>query len=85
MRQLLGDFALPMGLLSAIALIELHGPTGQSIWVNPQEITSLREPLASNQAHYPRGTRCTVVMVNGSIAVHDTCTQVRDRIGAGAQ
>jgi len=65
-------------LLAEIALVELHSAAGQSVWVNPHEVTSLRKPLRANEHYLPNGTRCVVTMANGNlIGLRDTCDAVR--------
>jgi len=65
-------------LLAEIALVELHGPSGQAVWINPHEVTSVRTPLRANDRYIPGGTRCMVTMANGNlIAVRDSCDAVR--------
>jgi len=65
-----------MFFLVAIFL-ELHGPDGQTIDVNPDQITSLRMPQASAGDHFPKGTKCVIKMTNGSInAVVETCQSI---------
>ena len=68
-------------ILSAIALIALHGPANQVIYINPQEITSVREPLVTG--HFARGTRCLVYLSNRNfITVTETCDEVKAKIQA---
>lgn len=71
--------------LLAISLVELHGPTGQLIEINPAEVSSLRTPLDSNfttsQRHWAKGAHCIIVMSNGGfIAVAEECATVRDKL-----
>ena len=69
-----------MFFLVAIFL-ELHGPDGQTIDVNPDQITSLRMPQASAGDHFPKGTKCIIKMTNGNInAVVETCQVVLQMI-----
>jgi hypothetical protein len=66
-------------LLAQLALVELHGPTGQAIYLNPHEVTSLREP--QTQGHLAPGTRCLIYMSNRNfIAVREACGEVRQRM-----
>ena len=61
-----------------VTLVELHGPGGQVLIVNPAEVSSLRQPLDIHQQHWPRGTHCIVVMANaGSLAVSEDCHTVQ--------
>lgn len=73
---------LALLLLSAIDLVELHGPAGQRVFINPPEITTVREPLRADLKHFSRGTHCIVVMADGKfVAVRETCDQVRQMVG----
>jgi uncharacterized protein YlzI (FlbEa/FlbD family) len=73
-------FMIPLILLSAIGLIELHGPHGQIIYVNPAEITSIREPRSLHLHRFVPGTQCVITVTNGSlIAVNESCAEVRNR------
>jgi hypothetical protein len=68
-------------LLAEVVLVELHGPGNQIIYVNPSQITNIREPRDMNLRHFAVGTRCVVIMTNGNfIAVHDPCRVVRQQL-----
>jgi hypothetical protein len=71
-----------MNMLVAILLVQLTGPDGkQRIDINPAEVTSIREPSASAEGHFARGTKCIVVMTSGKfVAVHESCTKVRKKL-----
>jgi hypothetical protein len=63
-------------LVALLTLVEVHGPAHQRIYINPSEITSLREPLAHD--HFAKGTRCLIYLTNRNfIAVTETCEHVR--------
>jgi len=65
-------------LLAQIVLVQLHGPAGQEIFVNPKEVTSVRQPQAIAERHFAPGVRCILFMVNGNfIGVTDLCDDVR--------
>ena len=68
--------------VAALELLELHGPDGQTAWVNALEISSLRGPVAADVArHFPKGTGCVVVMTNGKfLAVTEPCQKIRDML-----
>lgn len=71
---------LPAG---SIDLVELHGPQGQRFYVNPQQITTVREPLRTDMGYFGTGARCVIVMTNGKfVAVRDDCDTVRRLVGA---
>ena len=62
----------------AFKLIQLHGPDGQEIDVNPHEVASLREPSSISEGHFPKGVRCVVVMTNGRFnLVKEDCSTVK--------
>jgi hypothetical protein len=62
----------------AFHLIQLHGPDGQEIDVNPHEVASLREPSSISEGHFPKGVRCVVVMTNGRFnLVKEDCSTVK--------
>lgn len=69
-------------MLCSVELIELHGPDGQTVYVNPHEISSLRQPTnADLNRYFPANTRCVVVTGNGKfIASIETCPSIRDRL-----
>jgi hypothetical protein len=65
-------------LAIAFHLIQLHGPDGQEIDVNPHEVASLREPSTISEGHFPKGVRCVVVMSNGRFnLVKEDCSTVK--------
>jgi uncharacterized protein YlzI (FlbEa/FlbD family) len=62
-----------------IVLVELHGPDGQRYYVNPAEITSVREP--ATKEHFAAGTRCVIVMTSGKfLSTHEGCDEVRQAV-----
>jgi len=62
----------------AFHLIQLHGPGGQEIDINPHEIASLREPSSISEGHFPKEIRCVVIMTNGRFnLVKEDCHTVR--------
>jgi hypothetical protein len=64
-------------LAAAISLVELHGPTGQAITVNPAAVSSVRTPIGAAHQHWGPGTKCVLVMGNGAlIAVAEDCAAV---------
>jgi hypothetical protein len=69
-------------ILANIAFVELHGPDAmQHIYINPNEITSLREPLSVHIERWAKGTHCVLVMTNKNfIAVSETCDEVRQKL-----
>jgi hypothetical protein len=70
-------------LISGVEFIELHGPDGQRAFLNPKAISSLREPVVVDLKRFTRSVNCVVVTTNGKfIAVVETCTDIRDRLGA---
>ena len=71
-----------MKALFVMALIQLTGPGGQHIEVNPAEVSSLREPRGVHSGHFAAGTRCIVIMANGNlISAGETCAEISQRLG----
>lgn len=66
----------------AVDLLELHGPDGQVVYVNEQEISSLRAPNSIDlRRFFAAGVHCVVVTTNGKfIGVVETCATIRGRL-----
>jgi hypothetical protein len=63
----------------AISLIELHGPNGQRVEVNPAQVSSVRVPRIVD--HFAPGTKCVVFMTDGKFAtVTDDCDSVEKKL-----
>jgi len=61
-----------------LKLVEVHAPNGQIIYVNPREVTSIREPLAANRRYLAKGVNCVMFIVNGNfIGTIETCPEIR--------
>lgn len=73
---------LAYSLLVGIQLLAVHGPDGQTIYVNPAEISSLRQPTNADLGRYfPRTVHCIVVTTNGKfVAAVERCDVLRDRL-----
>lgn len=68
-------------LVALVQFITLHGPDGQQYLVNPEQITTLREPSNEDVRHFHTGTHCIIVTTSGKfVAVREDCDDVRDRI-----
>lgn len=66
-------------LANFIDLVQLTGPDGQKVFVNPMEITTLRvlSKLAVVSEHFPKGSHCVIVTTNGKfLPVQETCERV---------
>ena len=63
----------------ALELLEVHGPDGQTAFINTHEIATLREPATFDlRRHFARGTRCIVLTTDGKfLAVVETCGELR--------
>lgn len=69
-------------LLARIELVMLHGPDNQRYWVNPFQITSVREPIGYDLKHFSPIVRCIIVTTNGKfMPVRESCDQVRKIVG----
>jgi hypothetical protein len=68
-------------IVVAIALLQFTGPTGARIDLNAEAITSIRDPHAMPEGHWGVGTHCIILVDGGgTIAVRETCDQVRQAI-----
>lgn len=67
----------------AIALLLFHTPAGKPVYVNPDEITNVHEPidnLLSSNVH------CVIGLTNGKfISLSEDCTTVHEAINANHQ
>lgn len=65
-------------LILLVILLQFHGPGGQTIWVNPETVTSVREPKSDD--HFGHGVRCIINMDDGKFAaVTEDCEEVKVR------
>lgn len=72
-------------LLIAHHLIVLHGPGGQIIDINPEQVVSVREPR-SDEGHLQKGIHCLVNTSDGKFsAVVEDCDTVRVLIEDGKE
>lgn len=73
---------LAFSLLVGIQLLEVHGPDGQLVYINPAEISSLRQPTNADLGRYfPRTVHCIIVTTNGKfVAAVEMCNVLRDRL-----
>jgi hypothetical protein len=69
-------------MLVALLLVQLTSPHGDPVYVNPAEVSTLREPTDVS-GHWAPGTRCIVTMTNGKFhAVTVPCQRLRKALGA---
>lgn len=65
-----------MAALLVAGFIQLTGPNGQLILLNPEYITNMRPPRGDG--HFTAGTRCLVFTVDGKyISVLQDCNAIR--------
>lgn len=71
-----------ISLLAAIELLELHGADKQTVYINPAEVSSLRQPTSTDLQHYfPKHVNCVVVTTNGKFyATIEGCRHIRDML-----
>ena len=68
-------------VFAAYHLILLHGPNGDTINVNPHEVSSLRDPSVGSEGHFAKGTKCLVFMSNGKVlAISEECEEAKKMI-----
>jgi hypothetical protein len=64
-------------------LVALNGPEKQTIWINPEEVVSVRAPRDSQSEHFPPSVMCVLQTVDGKlVAVVDQCEDVRRKLAA---
>ena len=65
--------------IANIEFVELHRPGGQAIYINPAEVTSIRQPTVPG--HFSNGTNCLIYLTNRNfITVTETCSDVIKRV-----
>lgn len=68
-------------LLVGINMLELHNAAGDPVFINPFQITSLRQPSKFHAYHFAKGTQCLVFVSNSNmVGVRETCQQVSDHL-----
>ena len=68
-------------MLAILHLILVHGPDGQIIELNINEISSIREPRDIEGKHFGKGINCIVFMTNGKfVGVSEKCVEVIQEI-----
>jgi hypothetical protein len=50
---------------AAIRFLACHTPAGTDIYINPDQISSIREVRPDSKGHFAKGTKCVIVMTNG--------------------
>jgi hypothetical protein len=66
-------FVLVRLIITSVAFVPLHGPGGQGIVLNVEEISSIREIVADDST-YHESIHCVIVMTNGkAIGIVETC------------
>ena len=65
-------------ILILLRLVLIHAPNGDEIEINPNEISSIREPREVGDAAFHKGVRCVLVMTNGRfIGTAEDCRTVK--------
>lgn len=68
-------------LFVTLELLELHGPEGQTVWVNTHEITAIRAPNRADLARFTKGAGCIITLTDTKfLAVVETCSTIRDKL-----
>jgi hypothetical protein len=74
---------MTMNAAVALLLVQLSGPDGQAIFVNPEEVVSVREPRDTSKESFASGTKCVIQTIDGKIVnVADDCDTVRAKMRA---
>lgn len=68
-----------VALLVALDLLEVHGPDGQTAFINTHEIASMRAPNSGDLGwHFAKGSKCIILTTDGKwLAVVETCAELR--------
>lgn len=63
-------------IITSVSFVSLHGPGGQGVFLNVEEISSVREN-AEGDASYHEDIHCVVIMTNGkAIGIAEACVEV---------
>jgi hypothetical protein len=69
-------------LLAAVQLLFVHGPDGQMLELNIDQISSIREPRAT-EGHFHKDVKCIIIMSNNRlVAIVETCNDVLNYLQA---
>lgn len=72
-------------MILLVALIYLHGPGGQPIFINPDEVVSVRKPRP-DEGHFSKEVHCLVNTADGKFAtVVEDCDTVRVMVEDGKE
>ena len=67
-----------------LPFVALTSPTGHRLYVNPAEVSSVREPLDTARGHWAPSTRCVLIMSNGLVnGVREDCLTVDHLLEGG--
>ena len=79
---LIGSVLTVKTLLAALHLIFVHGPDDQSIFLNVDEISSIREPRGEGERVVHKNVSCIVFMTNGKfVGTIETCDEIVKKVG----
>ena len=64
------------GLIIALHLVQLTGPNGQRIYINPVDVVTIRQPTAGAD-HFHAAVQCVIFTVDGRwLGVVESCDNV---------
>lgn len=70
-----------MIVAAALVFVQLTGPDGQAIFVNPADIVAMRAPREAAQEHLSPGVQCVLQTTDGKVIyVIEGCDVVLDRL-----
>ena len=74
--------AVTLPILLAANFIQLAGPDGQRIEVNPELVVTVREPRDIAEDHFDPSIKCILQTADGKlVAVVTDCATVRTKLG----
>ena len=73
-------------LVATLGTVELTGPDGQLIYVNPEQVVSIREPRDPERRHFAKDVHCLLNMTDGKfITVTEECVFVQKLLEQGRE
>lgn len=64
-------------VITALRLVVLHGPDGQVVEINPEEVDTIREPRGKEAGHFHEGVKCLIFTSDGKMSgVIEDCDTV---------
>jgi len=70
-------------VVTALRLVVLHGPNGQRVEINPEQVISIREPRGQDKGHFHQGVKCLIFTSDAKMTgVLEDCETVEHKLAA---